>query len=218
MNKLVLILSVLFLSSPSYSSELITITPAMKDHILSSNLKVELKNNNKSFIAYLYAENEITMPPIEHYSCYKGEGKIYSYKKGTFYIYLFDTEHNNFLPYRTKIFEEFDFNLLNEYGTDLIVLSGKGYIADVLIISQFGTCAGNFYEAYGFSRDNNSLINYKFSGEIESTQFYGIVSEIKRGFKVNAYQYCPSEQESCLDNLIFSVPNVFGQVNVETNP
>ena len=161
-------------SASNLGVEKISITQQMKEHIMQSPFKATLqRSDGKKIVAYLYADDEQT-DVMDYYSCIDGEPKHSAIKTGHFYIYLYDVNASSFLQTRKEIFHGFDGVRLNGQGADLIVLSGvKTKQSDVLLVSQFGDCNGNFFEAYGFSKNNLYLKNYTFITKQKQTQFYG---------------------------------------------
>ncbi len=170
------------------SINFVEISPQMKEKILNSSLKADLRTNEKEvFRAYLYAEDEIK-EPMEIYSCLDGEVKKSDSKVGHYYIYLYDIKREYFIPKRIKIFSSFGKVRMNLEGADLIVLSGaKEKRSDVLLISQFGDCNGNFFEGYGFSTNNSALKKYNFLAKKNQEMFYGRIGANKSSNSLFAY-------------------------------
>lgn len=193
-NKLFVFFSCVFLflcngiASSSSVGERISISPFMKAHIMQSPFKMQLqRNDGKKMVAYLYAEDERS-EPIDSYSCITGDQLTGINKIGHYYIYLYDVNNGAFLHNRTKIFSKFREIRLNGEGAMLTVLSnhnsGK---SDVLLISQFGDCNGDFFEAFGFSENQQYLEKYSFVGKRKEYSFYGRISNNKTGNKI-AYE------------------------------
>jgi len=166
----------------------INISPTLKKNIMQSPFKIQLqKNDGKKIVAYLYADNEHS-EAIENYSCINGEPQNLVSKMGRYYIYLYDVNSGTFLSRRTKVFNGFDELRFNIEGAELIVLSGaKEKKSDVLLISQFGDCNGNFFEAYGFSKNNSNVENYIFVTKQKKNQFYGKIGKGKIDSEMIAY-------------------------------
>lgn len=163
--------------------EQIIITPKMEDSILATQFKANLRTNNgEQFTVYLYAQDE-ERKEKDSYSRITGEEYHTISKKGHFYIYLYDVKNKSFSNYRTKIFSGFSETRFNDEGSNIIVLSGsKAKKSDVLLISQFGTSKGDFYEAYGFSKNNAYLKKCDFlrkykNEEFSNNQFYGQIGK-----------------------------------------
>ncbi|WP_018577775.1 hypothetical protein [Legionella shakespearei] len=180
--------------------EQITITPKMQDSILLSPFKANLQTNNgHRFIAYLYAPDEKSEETDSFSRITKQEYHTIS-KVGHFFIYLYDVETKSFSNYRTKVFKSFSKTRFNDEGADIMVLSGaKINKSDVLLISQFGTGSGDFYEAYGFAENNSYLKNYRFSEKEENKLvyydgFYGSITFEEE--KLGRLAYTPSMSEA----------------------
>ena len=57
----------------------------------------------------------------------------------------------------------------------------------MLLISVFGDCRGNFFEAYGFSENNSYLKNYSFQGKYKDQEFYGRIDPDNGNPRLTAY-------------------------------
>lgn len=166
-SSLFFILLILFsthvMSITAPNVEKIVISEELKEKILRSTLKANLQTTEgKKFVAYLYAVDE-RIEVIKNSSCITGKEYTTESKLGHYYIYLYDVESKSFLPYRTRVLEDFDELRFNAEGAKINVLSAsEEKKSDVLLISQFGHCTGDIYEAYGFSENNLYLKNYYF--------------------------------------------------------
>ncbi len=162
----------------------------MEELIKKTSFKVKLQNGDGKFLtAYMYASDERIESIEPHYSC-RGEKIPASVSRvGHYYIYLYDEKKGSFLPTRTKVFSDFHELRFNVEGSGLIVLSGlKQHKPDVLIISQYGDCSGDFFDAYGFYKDKLSLKNYLFAaGKRKVVGFYGRISKYQVNNSLVAY-------------------------------
>lgn len=191
--KLAIIFIYIFISvSASFAEntlnfESIVINASMKERIMRSSLKeVIQRHDGKKFVAYLYAEDE-SRKKREYYARFTGELTTTISKTGHYYIYLYDTRADSFLPYRTLIYSDDGETTFNVDGAELIVLAGsKEKKSDVLFISQFGGSYTNVYEAYGFSENGLYLKNYLFVGKEKHTQFTGLIGSGKKNYKLGA--------------------------------
>ena len=183
-------LTCILYSSSIYSLsdvEDVIINPKLKEKILDSSLNANLETDDRKKIrAYIYAEDE-KRELRYRYSCLTG-AKIYELNKtGHFYIYLYDVGSQNFIGKRTKVFDGREITL-NIEGADIIVLSNhKKNKSDVLLVSVFGDCRGNFFEAYGFSENNSYLKNYFFQGKHKDQEFYGRIDPNNGNPRLTAY-------------------------------
>ena len=190
-NKFTLVyLSCILYSNCIYSnsvSEDITISPKFKAEILTSSFQANLETNDgKKFRAYIYAEDEKSEWQ-EGYSCLTGDELAELSKTGHYYIYLYDLGSQNFIGKRAKIFDGREI-ILNIEGADIIVLSNhKNNKSDVLLISEFGDCRGNFFEAYGFSENNSYMKKYFFKGKHKDKEFYGRIDPNNGNPRLTAY-------------------------------
>lgn len=179
-------------SKNNASTEQIIITPQMEEQILRSPFKAMLKTKDgNQFIAYLYAEDE-KKERHRYNSRNSSEGNERSWiiREGDYFIYLYNINNNSFLPYRTHILKEFKGLIFNSEGSRIVVLPGsQENQSDVLLISQFGTGAGDFYEAYGFLDNKPYLQNYMFLRKSKEIQFFGQIyeSETKTNSQIYAW-------------------------------
>ena len=191
-----IIVLTMFILTGSYSknntnTEQITISTQMKEQILRSPFKAMLKTKDgNQFIAYLFAEDE--KKERAHYNSRYGEGNLRSWiiREGHYFIYLYDVNNKSFLPYKTPILKDFGKLIFNNEGSRIVVLPGsQENQSDVLLISQFGSGEGDFYEAYGFFDNKPYLQNYMFIGKRKEIQFFGQVGESdnKTNSQLNAW-------------------------------
>ena len=229
MKKYILFITIFtfFILTNSYSknktiTELITISPQMKERIFKSPFKAILKTKDgNQFVAYLFAEDE-KKDRYTHSSCISGDSRSSVSRVGHYFIYLYDVQHDYFLPYKTAILKNLDFKetRFNNEGYSVIVLSGsQGNKSDVLLISQFADCGGNFYEAYGFLGNKPYLQNYTFVGKIKEKLFYGRIlpEESKTASQLYAYsQYGLFHEE--FREYFLSLSNKPGEILVKPKP
>lgn len=159
-------------------SEKITIDLKMKEQIKRSTFKVTLqRSNGKKITAYLYATDE-KIKPFEYKSCSNGRKLKTKLKTGHYYIYLYDDALDSFYPTRTPVLSNHDKIRMNIEGSDFFALrTTEKNQSDVLLISQRADCIGNFYEAYGFWKDQPSLQKYLFNDGKRFYQFLGNVNK-----------------------------------------
>lgn len=174
---IILIAMIVFLSNiNSCYSEKIKINDDLKIKILNSSLKANLMTKDgRKITAYLYAEDE-KQEIINTKSCTTGEIESKHSVIGHYFIYLYDYENKIFSPERIEALYIRGKIRFNVDGSGLLMLQGsKGKESDVLHISQFVECDGNYYGAYGFSDNNFRLENYWFRYSLNNTQelFYG---------------------------------------------
>ncbi|MGL6037242.1 MAG: hypothetical protein ACRC0B_08730 [Legionella sp.] len=188
---------------------------AMEKKIMFSSLSSKLRTNNgDNIIAYLYAEDEKKDPPDEFYSCRSGEIKNYETIDGHYYIYLYNTVSKQFMPYRTKIFINSQPQFFHMEGADLMTISSTySERSDILLISQFGACTSDVFEAYGFSKDNQYLEPYQFYSKTEPFNFYGVVSKV--GGAPEVFGYGTLGLKKGMYNVTLSVSKIIGRVQVE---
>lgn len=208
---------ILFVAFNSYAGavEQFMISSQLKEDILRSPFKANLKTHDgRQFVAYLYAQDEES-DEMEPSSCITGDTYHTTSKIGHFYIYLYNVSNKSFSNYRTKIFHDFSRHRFNDEGANIFVLSGSNVNkSDVLLISQFGACSGDFYEAYGFSENNFYLKNYLFFTFKQHEQFYGRVSVIDTNDKL--YAYSPANKGlGELDEMYLSVSKEKNGVKIE---
>ena len=167
-----------------------TMSQKMQEKVLQSPFKALLhRSDGKKIMAYLYAKDEKS-ELTECDSRIDGSSYTTIARDGHFQIYLYDVEQGKFLPFITPIFKDWDETSFNVEGSKIVVLPGmQEGKSDVLLISQFGTGEGDFYEAYGFSPDNLSFKNYIFNNNMKSkqTQFYGTIVRHDKENKMFAY-------------------------------
>ena len=170
----------------------------------------------KKITAYLYADNEKTKPK-EYSSCIDGEPKNVIFKTGDYYLYYYDNNTGLFLKNRMKIFDDFTKSSFGWEGADLIVLSGKKQKeSDVLLISQFGDCGGNFFEAYGISKDNLSPEQYYFMATKKWEYFYGrVAGSLTPQDVLDAYGLYDDDKEQ--HRISVSLSNQHGIVQLTQN-
>lgn len=159
-------------------SEDITIDSLLKEKILHSTLKMDLKTKEgKTFVAYLYADDE-KVELIDDYVTRDAKTRSYSSRTGHYYLYLYNPETNSFQSKRTKIFKVYGTTRFDIEGAEIFVLpTHKEKKSDILFLSQFVKSEGDEFEAYGFSDDNTYLEKYYF--QINSKKrgsFYGGLS------------------------------------------
>lgn len=158
--------------------EFIKIDTTFQNKILTSRLKAPLKNaKGEKIIAYLYAEDEevtesVTSP---HWGSGLGGDLKCIDHEGHYFIYLFDVNHKIFYPYRTKVMKIFGETLYVDNGNDeiIVVHGNKKNKSDILLINQFITTRVNYFEAYGFSENQQYLENYIFARAKKKKYFYG---------------------------------------------
>jgi hypothetical protein len=197
-------------ASINLSTEKFKISLQMKKHIMSSPFKVSLnKEDKKSVIAYLYAEDE-QREPIENYSCLNGNEYKTISKTGHYYIYLYDPSSDSFFPERTPVFYSFDGITMDTEGAHFFVWSNANKKqSDVIFISQFATCDGNQYEAYGFSKNQLYLKKYTFVDKKKETAFYG---RIRRPKKDNSDLLAYSIRNYKIYQFKLSLPKTTGEI------
>lgn len=159
----------------------------MKKEIMNSPYKEQFRRGDgKKFIVYLYAANE-QIKSEQNYSC-DGAKEKSVVKIGNYYIYLYDVNSNSFFPGRIPIFNDSYKTKMNVRGSDFFVLSSdNNNQSDVLLISQFGDCTGDDYEAYGFAENQLFLKKYFFIGKEKHDQFYGKIEKSKKNGKLLAH-------------------------------
>jgi hypothetical protein len=146
----------------------------LKEQILGSPFKLPLyRKDGEKVIAYLFAEDE-KEKFFEYDSCNDIEKQKTIEKSGNYHLYLYDEDTDSFFPYRTAILKDFRKIKMNIQGSHFIVLphANKNQ-SDALLISQFVSCNGDQYEAYGFSENLQYLVPYTFVGKEPSTAFFG---------------------------------------------
>jgi hypothetical protein len=146
----------------------------LKEQILLSPFKLPLhRKDGKEFIAYLFAEDEISKPFLD-ISCVDGEERKTIMKTGRYYLYLLDIATDKFFPFRTPVFKKFNRIDMNVEGANFLVFphTNKNQ-SDALLISQFISCSGDQYEAYGFSENLQYLVPYIFTGKKREKAFFG---------------------------------------------
>jgi hypothetical protein len=150
----------------------------LKEQILLSPFKLSLhQKDGKEIIAYLFAEDEQS-EPFEDLSCVDSEERKTILKSGHYYIYLRDKATDIFLPFRTPIFTDFSKVNMNVQGADFFIFppANKNQ-SDILLISQFISCSGDQYEAYGFSENQQYLVPYIFTGKKQEEAFFGHIDK-----------------------------------------
>ncbi len=192
----------------------ISISPQLKKHIMQSAFKVNLqRGDGKKIVAYLYANDERS-EMVEDYSCISGVPQKFNSKIGHYHIYLYDVNTGSFSQNRTKIFDGFKETRLNVEGADLIVLSGaKAKKSDVLLVSQFGDCNGNFFEVFGFSENQSFLKNYIFVARQKQKQFYGRIGKSKGDSQLVAYGVYDSNTDK-IEKMNLYLSNKNGEIQL----
>lgn len=185
------LVSTIFINSYAENStkiEHIVISPQMKKKILNSPFKAILqKKDGTKIIAYLYADDE-QEELVETDSNIDGTPISSVTKVGHYFVYLFETNHNSLLPFKIKIFKDYEKITLNIEGAAIIVLPGSlENKSDVLLISQRGSWGGDYFEAYGFIDNNPYLQSYTFIDKDKQDTFYGRITESKTDPKLYAY-------------------------------
>ena len=63
---------------------------------------------------------------------------------------------------------------MNVEGSNFLILpSSNNHQSDVILLSQFATCNGDEYEAYGYYKEQPHLKKYFFVGKKKNITFYG---------------------------------------------
>lgn len=188
------------------------VSPQMKRLILKSPFKVSLRNNlGGKITAYLYAEDGKSTP-FEYDSCIDNEEKKTIMQTGHYYLYLYDTNSDSFLPQRIAVFDDFDGMNMNVEGANFFSwLSTNKKQPDILLISQFIACNGDQYEAYGLI--NNQLKKYTFSGRKNSDAFYG---KIDRSREYNGGWLAYSIYDDKIHQILLSHSKVSGEIKLKT--
>lgn len=170
--------------------EKFTINPQMEKHILNSSFKAHFRRGDgKKFIAYLYAENEKSTPE-EHTSCINYKDYQSVTKTGRYHIYLYDIDSHSFLQDRIAVFKNFKVLRMNIEGAVFFTWPNiDKNQSDVLLISQFVSCSGDQYEAYGFIDNSTDLKRYSFFGKEQFDSFYGRVDQDVENNKGNLIAY-----------------------------
>jgi hypothetical protein len=71
---------------------------------------------------------------------------------------------------------------MNIEGADFLVLSGINQNKpDALLVSQRASCSENYYEAYGFWKDQSSLQQYDFIHEYTYDRLGGRIKKLHDG-------------------------------------
>lgn len=221
-NKIfVLVMTFLFImqnvnANENLGIEKFIISKHLKENIMNSPFKASLRRGDgRKFIAYLYAEdeqNKIT----KRYSYASRKLKKSISKHGHYYIYLYDVASNLFLAYRTAVFSAFEGikikMRMNVKGADFFVLpSSNKNKSDALLISQFGDGEGDFYEAYGFSKNQLFLKKYIFVGKEKNNSFYGRINKlIQNGGGLLGY----SIYDHKINQFKLSLSNVPGEIQL----
>lgn len=180
------------------------ITPEFQAHIKISPFNLIItEQNGKKFKVYLYAEDERSERD-EYYPCFEIEKRERNTKMGHYYLYLYDLQLQKFLPTRTPVFSAYDNDIrLNTQGSMFFSLTTAGQNRkEIIFLSQFISCDGNEYEAYGLSKDQSHLEHYKFIDNKVANSFYGkIRPELVDN---NIYAYTLGEGKTFIFNLLFS--------------
>ncbi|WP_147279848.1 hypothetical protein [Legionella worsleiensis] len=183
-----------------------TVDKDMKNRIMNSPFSAELRRGDgKKFIVYIYANNE-QIKSEENYDC-DGKIKQEMVKTGNYYLYLYDVSSNSFYPGRIPIFNEDYKNRMNVLGANIFVLSSDDKKqSDVLLISQFGSCSGDHFEAYGFTENQLFLKKYFFIAQERKEQFIGYIKKDKKTGKLLAYGKYNTMKSQNLNIFISKTP------------
>ncbi|MDP3269777.1 MAG: hypothetical protein Q8M40_12140 [Legionella sp.] len=218
-NKYSIIITTFFVVLNTYAStpknvEEINVVSPLKERILHSQFKVDMyRRDGKKFIAFLHSENNTSRLETRN-SCITGDPLTTHSQNGKFYLYLYDPLSGKFLNYRTRIFSAFSNITFNVEGSDLTLLSGGKTSHDILLISQFGACSGDFYEAYGFSRNSLYLEKYKFIENGKEREFFGRVGGANKA-KLIGYGV---DGENGMPRMTLEASSQWGEVNIKDYP
>ena len=190
----------------------------LKEKILDSAIKKEILGaNGKKYIVYLYTDNEERTEESNVFSCQGGEPRDYTDRTGKYFIYLYDVDSKKFESKKTKLFRGNDIYSLDSEGYEIIIFNDtrKKKVSDVLLISKFGGCRGNFFEAYGLSSDGTSIVNYKFreNKELYHT-FFGYISDSVSNNSLVAYKAFDYEAQK-MQKTSLHLSDKHGEIEVE---
>lgn len=216
-KNLILVMAYVFFTLMSQLSqganEDLNLNLSLKKKIMRSQYKAKMINKyGEKFIVYLYAENETSK--METYaSCMTGDSKSTKVTTGNYSLYLYDLSKKTFSQFSRPIFKDLDEQRFNLEGSNIIVLPGLN-TSDSLLISQFGDCRGDFYEAYGFSKNNKNLKKYSFLKSEISSEFYGRIGPSMKN-KNYVLGYVTNNKTYGLDKFILSTSDTVGIINVK---